>query len=142
MMEGLHIVAGDLIRLDTADYRPFLSRVGTAVVKNIDARTPYKTGELVRGNDFEVIGNDGLVFTNDVYYAAYVHNGTAPHVIRPKNAGGVLVFEIGGQTIYTKLVNHPGTKAQPFIDQGILDSIPMMEQMGVANVDAILGSRS
>ncbi len=140
MMEGLYILANDLVRLDTADYRPFLSRVGAAVAKNIDARTPYKTGELVRNNAFEVISNDAIAFTNDLFYAPYVHNGTKPHVIRPKNAGGVLVFEVNGQTIYTKLVNHPGTNAQPFITQGIDDSILMIEQMGVRYVDTILGA--
>lgn len=139
-MSDLHAVAVDLSRLASADYQPLLKQIGAAVLKNIDSRTPYKTGQLVRGNSFEVMGNDAVAFSNDIYYAPYVHNGTPPHVIRPKNAGGVLVFEVNGQTIFTTLVNHPGTKPQPFITQGIDDSIPMIEAMGVRYVDTILGA--
>lgn len=139
-MSDLHAVAVDLSRLASADYQPLLKQIGAAVLKNIDSRTPYKTGQLVRGNSFEVMGNDAVAFSNDVYYASYVHNGTKPHVIRPKNSP-ILVFEINGQTIITsKPVNHPGTKAQPFITQGIDDSIPMIEAMGVRYVDTILGA--
>lgn len=41
---------------------------------------------------------------------------TAPHVIEPR-AGNVLAFEMGGQTIFARRVNHPGSKipARPFM---------------------------
>jgi hypothetical protein len=47
-----------------------------------------------------------------VPYAAYVHNGTRPHTITPKNPGGALVFVPKGGTmaIVTKKVNHPGIR--------------------------------
>ena len=41
-----------------------------------------------------------------------LENGTDPHEIVPKNSD-VLVFEKDGRTIFTKHVNHPGTKPQP-----------------------------
>lgn len=41
-----------------------------------------------------------------------LENGTNPHTILPKRSN-VLVFEINGETIYAKRVNHPGTDAQP-----------------------------
>jgi hypothetical protein len=48
-------------------------------------------------------------------YAVYVVRGTRPHVIRPVNAS-VLVFEASdGKMVFTHLVNHPGTKADPFM---------------------------
>lgn len=35
---------------------------------------------------------------------------TRPHVIKPRKAGGVLVFETtGGQTVFARRVNHPGS---------------------------------
>jgi hypothetical protein len=45
------------------------------------------------------------------------HEGTRPHVILPRRPGGVLVFWSGraGKTIFTRRVNHPGSKANPFL---------------------------
>lgn len=42
-------------------------------------------------------------------YASFTDTGSRPHVITPKSPGGVLVFQSGGQTIFAKKVNHPGT---------------------------------
>jgi hypothetical protein len=47
-------------------------------------------------------------------YALYVHEGTSPHVIRPRNAKA-LRFDVGGRTVFAQLVHHPGTKARPFL---------------------------
>lgn len=49
----------------------------------------------------------------------YVLNGTRPHVIRPRKKGGVLRFVVDGQVVYAKLVNHPGTKANPFLQRAL-----------------------
>lgn len=46
----------------------------------------------------------------DVEYAPYVEYGTSPHVIRPRNPDGVLVYyTIGGKNM-SKQVMHPGTE--------------------------------
>lgn len=55
---------------------------------------------------------------SDVDYAGYVHDGTAPHVIRPKTKS-VLRFKVGGRWVYAKQVNHPGTRARPFLDRAL-----------------------
>lgn len=47
-------------------------------------------------------------------YALYVHEGTRPHIIRPRRAQA-LRFQIGGRTVFAKMVRHPGTKARPFL---------------------------
>ncbi len=47
-------------------------------------------------------------------YGLYVHDGTDPHEIRPKQAGGVLAFQVGGETVFARSVQHPGTKAVRF----------------------------
>ncbi len=44
----------------------------------------------------------------------FVEEGTRAHVIRPRRAGGVLVFESGGETVYARVVHHPGTTAKPW----------------------------
>jgi len=67
-------------------------------------------------------------------YWIWVTQGTKPHKIRPKKKGGVLAFPANykphttvagpgykgpgtssGPTIFATEVNHPGTKARPFI---------------------------
>lgn len=79
----------------------------------------------------------GSVITDNVIYG-YVDEGTKPHVIRPKRAGGVLAFRgsysaktrvgvIGstaggasGALIRAQQVNHPGTKARGFTERIIV----------------------
>lgn len=53
-------------------------------------------------------------------YSMFVHEGTAPHLIQAR-PGGVLAFEIGGETIFATSVQHPGTKAIPFLR----DALPL-----------------
>jgi hypothetical protein len=66
----------------------------------------------------------------DVDYAVMVHDGTRPHIIKPKRAHtlrrssrGVvkpaLRFEIGGQVVYARVVHHPGTDPRPFLDRAL-----------------------
>lgn len=51
-----------------------------------------------------------------VDYGAAVEYGAAPHVIRPKNPGGRLVFMgSDGQLVFATEVNHPGTPPQPYM---------------------------
>ena len=50
----------------------------------------------------------------DAPYAPFVHQGTRPHVIMPRNARA-LRFEVGGRTVFARRVNHPGTRARPFL---------------------------
>ncbi len=50
--------------------------------------------------------------------AGFVNDGTRPHRIVPKN-GSVLRFTVGGRVVYARVVNHPGTRARPFLDQAL-----------------------
>jgi hypothetical protein len=56
---------------------------------------------------------------SDVEYARYVHDGTRPHLIRPRRPGGVLRFTVGTEVVFTTLVRHPGTRAQPFLRRAV-----------------------
>jgi len=47
--------------------------------------------------------------------AARLHEGTPPHRIEAKNAR-FLKFEMGGETMFRRAVNHPGTKPDPYLD--------------------------
>lgn len=86
------------------------------ILAEMEVRVPVKTGTLRRSlgvrvsSDRVIIGPD----INQAPYAGHVEFGTQAHEIRPKKPGGVLVFTIGGKKIVTRLVHHPGTKAQPY----------------------------
>lgn len=58
------------------------------------------------------------VFEATAPHAIFVDGGTKPHVIRPKN-GKYLVFPgRGGETVFAREVNHPGTKPDGFFERG------------------------
>lgn len=85
---------------------------------------PVKTGHLgrsIREGSVRFVGP--LVVAGSVEatasYAAAVHEGSHPYVIRPRNAS-VLRFEVGGRTVFAKMVRHPGTKARPFLRNAAL----------------------
>lgn len=67
-----------------------------------------KVGEAARGPR-------GIV-EYPVQYAAAVHDGSGPHVIRAKKKKA-LAFEYQGRHVVVKSVRHPGSKGKPFLRQ-------------------------
>lgn len=69
------------------------------------------------GNLRQMIGSRASGLSGSVEakakYSAYVHEGTRPHVIVPRDAK-VLANRRTGQ-FFGKKVNHPGTRANPFM---------------------------
>lgn len=49
----------------------------------------------------------------------FVVNSTRPHRIYPRRPGGVLRFTVGGRVVYARYVDHPGTRAQPFLQEAL-----------------------
>lgn len=97
-----------------------MSETIALLLKFANRLTPEQTGFLKRGNQSEVVasGDFGRIY-NQVPYAQFVHDGTKPHPIYPKKAGGFLVFQVNGKTVFARKVNHPGTKSQPFYQAAI-----------------------
>lgn len=104
-----------------------LTRRLRSIIRQVaaDARTnaPVDTGRMAQAikedpiespTPFRVIGG----VTSHAPYSIYVHQGTAPHVIRPRNASA-LKFEAGGRTIFASSVQHPGTRARPFLTNAV-----------------------
>lgn len=54
-----------------------------------------------------------------VKHARLHHEGTRPHVIKPKQNGGVLVFRMGARTVVTREVRHPGTKPNRYLTDNL-----------------------
>lgn len=55
-------------------------------------------------------------------HSVLVHNGSRRHFIRPRRAGGWLRFEVGGQVVFAREVNHPGYKGDPFLTTALRDA--------------------
>ncbi len=51
-------------------------------------------------------------------YLGYHHDGTPPHVIRPRRRK-TLRFIDGGRVVFTRRVNHPGTKGTRFLTRAL-----------------------
>lgn len=69
--------------------------------------------------------------STDVNYAPYVEYGTAPHVIRPRTAGGTLAyFTSSGNKRFAKVVKHPGTKPVYMFTRSVGTIRPRMALMG------------
>lgn len=50
------------------------------------------------------------------------HDPTRPHVIRPRKAGGRLVFMgRSGKVVYAKQVRHPGTRGSQYLSRALQD---------------------
>lgn len=83
-------------------------------------RYATNTGNLEKATDYRITdsGMQGVVFldSNVAKYAPFVHEGTAAHLIRPKNKTILRFVPRGGNGfIFARKVFHPGTKADPFL---------------------------
>jgi hypothetical protein len=90
---------------------------------------PRKTGNLGRSIGIGRVTATYAETVASAEYAAFVELGTRPHVIVPRTkkvlrwpATGSATLSgrvaSGGQAIFARKVNHPGTKAQPFMVPG------------------------
>jgi len=94
----------------------FLQMIGDEAVNLLKLNTPVDTGSLANSWRVMSLGQDYVdVGTDQMDILTYLTEGTKPHIIRPRNKS-VLRFEIGGEEIFTTLVNHPGTKKNRFLD--------------------------
>ncbi len=101
-----------------------LRDIGGVYTPALKAATPRgKTKKLANGTRFQVIGTNtsqelqvrqGARTPDGDFYGGFVRGGTRPHEIRPKKAGGVLVFMGRNGMVFARKVNHPGTKANPY----------------------------
>lgn len=112
--------------------RTFITRRGTDVSRRMVAiaqqNAPVKTGHLranIKPAPFVMTGpfkGEGGVEIDKrvVPYAGFVMYGTRPHVIRARRARALRFFwpKIG-RVVFFKSVNHPGTKANRFLERAM-----------------------
>lgn len=87
-------------------------------------KAPTKTGRL-RQSITGIVAKTGPVMTSgavgsDLDYALWVHEGTKPRTILPKDGHEFMVFTTaGGRKVYTNKINYPGSKANPFLRRAL-----------------------
>ncbi len=95
-----------------------MDKLGRRIVAGAKRQAGFKTGALRRSIHMRHLGNgygQYLWIGSEKPYAYLHHEGTRPHLITPKEAGGVLVFSKGSRVIRTTLVMHPGTKPNRYL---------------------------
>lgn len=108
--------------------------------KALDARRwKDRTGatrDAIRATN-ETTSEGGMgTLTADSENAVRLMDGTPPHEIRARGGSrSALRFEVGGQTVFRRVVHHPGTAPDDFMEQA---GDAMEEQLESA-VDQILG---
>lgn len=100
-----------------------LQRRADAFIFAARAQVGKKTGRLaasikVQEHKAEPYGQLMRVGST-VRHAFLHHQGTRPHIIRPHDRGGVLVFRSGGRTVVTREVRHPGTKPNHYLTDNL-----------------------
>ena len=79
---------------------------------NLKANRSVVTRHLTKNVTTQMGDLEATIHTSNVKYAIIVEKGSKAHVIRPKNKKA-LYWE--GAKRPVKLVNHPGSKAKPFL---------------------------
>ena len=81
-------------------------------MSNLTKNKSVATGHLRRGISTDIKGLGATIHTSNIKYARGVEEGTKSHIIRPKNKKA-LYWK--GAKHPVKKVNHPGSKAKPFL---------------------------
>ena len=81
--------------------------------KNLASNKSVVTGHLRRSIATKMGDLEATIHTSNVKYAIIVEKGSKAHVVRPKNKKA-LYWK--GATHPVKQVNHPGSKAKPYLE--------------------------
>ena len=107
-----------------------LRTIALSAVREQKLLAPRKTGNLGRTIHLGAVTPTRAETIASASYAAYVEQGTRPHEIRPRNrkalrwaasSGDARLSgtpRSGGRVRFAKRVQHPGTRAQPFMVPG------------------------
>lgn len=113
----------------------FLRTLALSAVREQKLEAPRRTGNLGRSIRLGRVSATEAETIAGANYAIYVHEGTRPHEIRPRNkkalafpanSGSATLggrVRSGGKVRFAKRVRHPGTKPNPFMLRGAVKAI-------------------
>jgi len=90
------------------------------ILKTEKEEVPVKTAQLKRSITMEYRPISASIYPT-VKYALPVHEGSKPHVILPTRKK-MLAFKINGKWVFARKVNHPGNKANKFVERTVSKS--------------------
>lgn len=115
-----------------------LDNVSQRVLTEAIANAPQgKTGALKASITRSGNAQSGYNISVGASYGIYVDLGTKPHTIVPKN-GSFLAFQSGGGWVFTKRVNHPGTRATHFFTDAITSGQNIAESEMTSAIERII----
>ena len=109
---SLSKVASDMPRLAKA----ILKKAFTHAKGRAEQLTPVRSGLMRQSWYVTDQGDLNIALSNRTPYFLYFIERTSPHEIRPRFSP-VLRFQSGTDVVFTKLVNHPGTKPSDLLEQ-------------------------
>ncbi len=97
-----------------------LELTSLALLANIVKEAPVDEGRLSGSYQWEKLGPMSYAIGSNVAYRWFVIGGTRPHVIEAKVGQALHFFWVqAGGFVFFKSIQHPGTKANPFIDRAL-----------------------
>ena len=102
-----------------------VATVTRKVLNRARVLSPFDTGNLRGAHSMSLDAPLNRAFVRGrvivrVRYAAAVHEGAAPHIIRPRRKKA-LKFTMGGRTVIVRSVRHPGNKARPWLMTALME---------------------
>lgn len=118
MANRLYLARAELQAVGMNAARRKVARATRRTLNRSAILAPVDTGYL-RSTGHMSLGARGATVRGKVEYtaeyAAAVHNGRRAVTIRPNRPGGRLKFQVGGQTVYARVVHQPARPARPFL---------------------------
>ena len=105
---------------------------------NLRKESPVDHGRLAGSWQAEQISPLEWGLTSGLEYTMAVNEGTPPHRIEPVSAK-VLRFEIDGQEVFCKYVDHPGTDPNPYIDRSIEATAARADEFASTAIEEVIG---
>jgi hypothetical protein len=96
-------------------------KIEASAKDNLTKNKSINTGHLRRGIATDIGNMEVTVHTSNIKYAPMVEYGTRSHIIKPKNKKA-LYWK--GAAHPVKKVNHPGSKAKPYLIPAFEKEIP------------------
>ena len=90
-------------------------------MSNLASNGSVKTGHLRRSISVDMGNLEATIHTSNVKYAVMVEKGTKAHIIKPKSKKA-LYWK--GASHPVKQVNHPGSKAKPYLIPAFEKEVP------------------
>lgn len=95
----------------------YMRRLGRDIEKGAKRKVGVDSGALrnsIRMRHYRKGTVQYVVVGGYTPYAYMHHEGTGPHRIS-KTGGRIMSFKVGGRVVVVQKVNHPGTRANPYL---------------------------